>query len=179
MGKKGGGTRNYTPGSKAWNNRHNEFNSLVATGSYRDTMFHNSGGYYVIHNGHKNVDNEKTKETFAATALAEHGYRAYLMPDGSYVDGFKKNDGFIERTAMDIKTINSAGKWTIHNALREASMQSAGIALLVQNTKDMTRDYVAQQLDSFRNSADGKNNVTLKAIWIVSMDGKRIHKRAI
>lgn len=179
MGKRGGGTRDYSSKPSALAKRQTQFNELVATGLYRDMMFDKSGGYYVIHNQHKDVDNEKTKEKFAATSLAQHGYRAYLMPDGSYIDGFKKNDGFVERTEMDIKTINSAGKWTIHNALKGASFQGAGIAVIVQNTKDMTKNYVTEQISSFANSADGKNNVTLKEAWIISMDGKRIHKRPI
>lgn len=179
MAKARGGTRNYSPTSKAWQNRKAEYDALVATGNYRDTMYHKSGGYYLIHNEHKDVDSPKTKEQFAAQALAAKGYRAYLMPDGSYIDGFKKNDGFVERTPMDIKTINSAGNWTIHSALRGASKQQAGIAILVQNTTAMTKDYITAQINSFRNSADGKNNTTLKAVWVISMDGKRIHRRPI
>lgn len=179
MAKPTGGTRNYSSKPKTLAKRRSQFDALVATGSYRDYMFAESGGYFIIHKEHLDVDNEKTKERFAAQSLAEHGYRAFLMPDSSYVEGFKKSDGFIERTEMDIKTINNAGNWTIHKALREASKQGAGIAVLVQNTKEMTKDYVTAQLDSFRKSADGKHNETLKAVWIISMDGKRIHKRII
>lgn len=179
MEKRTGGTRNYSHRTRTLEKRRTEFDNLVATGSYRLSNFDNSGGYYLIHKDHKDVDSPTTKENFAAQSLAAHGYRAYLMPDGSYIDGFKKNDGFVERTPMDIKTINSAGNWTIHSALREASKQQAGIAILVQNTTAMTKDYVTAQINSFRNSADGKNNTTLKAVWVISMDGKRIHRRTI
>jgi hypothetical protein len=151
----------------------------VATGSYRLSAFDKSGGYYLIHKDHKDVDSPTTKENFAAQSLASHGYRAYLMPDSSYVEGFKKNDGFVNRAQMDIKTVNTAGNYTIKNALAKASLQGAEIAVVVQNTKAMTKDYVDSQLNIFRDSSEGKNNRTLKAMWIISMDGKRIHRRPI
>lgn len=179
MAKPGGGTRNYKPGSKTWQKRKTGYDALAATGSYRDTMFHNSGGYYLIHNEHKDIDSPTTKEQFAAQTLAEKGYRAYLMPDSSYVEGFKKNDGFVDRAQMDIKTINTAGSYTIKNALAKASKQGAEIAVIVQNTKAMTKEYVDSQLRIFSDSSEGKNNKTLKAAWIISMDGKRIHRRPI
>ena len=161
MEKRTGGTRNYSHRTRTLEKRRSEFESLVATGAYRLSAFDSSG------------------EVFAATALAEHGYRAYLMPDSSYVEGFKKNDGFVDRAQMDIKTVNTAGNYTIKNALAKASMQGAEIAVIVQNTKAMTREYVDSQLKVFRESSEGKNNKTLKAAWIISMDGKRIHRRPI
>lgn len=179
MEKRTGGTRNYSHRTRTLEKRRSEFESLVATGAYRLSAFDSSGGYYLIHNEHLDVDSPKTKEVFAATALAEHGYRAYLMPDNSYVEGFKKNDGFVDRAQMDIKTVNTAGNYTIKNALAKASMQGAEIAVIVQNTGAMTKEYVDSQLKVFRESSEGKNNKTLKAAWIISMDGKRIHRRPI
>lgn len=179
MEKRTGGTRNYSHRTRTLAKRKAEFDALVATGSYRASSFADSGGFYLIHKEHLDVESPKTKEVFAATALAKHGYRAYLMPDSSYVEGFKKNDGFVERAQMDIKTVNTAGNYTIKNALAKASKQGAEIAVIVQNTKAMTKEYVDSQLKVFRESSEGKNNKSLKAAWIISMDGERIHRRPI
>lgn len=179
MTKQGGGTRNYSHRQKTMAKRRAEFDGLVATGLYSESHFYESGGYYIVHGKHPVKEDAESRERFAAESLAKHGYRAFLMPDQSYVTGLSKVDGFAERAQMEIKTINSAGSATIEKAMTKASRQGAELMVLVQNTKDVTRSYVSEQIESFRNNPGGKHNKTLKAVWVISMDGKRIHRHLI
>ena len=179
MGKPGGGTRNYSHRPKIIAKRKAEFDGLVATGLYNESYFDVSGGYYIAHEGHAIKEDDESKERSAALALAQKGYRVYLMPDQSYVQGLSKSDGFTEHAQMDIKTISNAGTATIRNAMEKASKQGAELVVLVQNTPAVTKDYVSQQIQLFKNTPAGKHNVTLKAVWIISADGKRIHRRQI
>lgn len=179
MAKPGGGTRNYSNRPKVMAKRKAEFDGLVATGSYTESYFDKSGGYYVAHKDHPIKEDAESRERFAVESLAKHGYRVYLMPDQSYVKGLSKNDGFTEHAPMDIKTVTKTGTATIKNALEKASKQGAELVVLVQNSPAVTKDYITDQIQLFRDTPGGKHNKTLKAVWVISMDGKRIHKRPI
>ena len=179
MGKKGGGTRNYSHRPKTMAKRRAEFDGLLATGLYAESYFDESGGYYIAHKEHTVKEDNESRERFAAEMLAKKGYRVYLMPDQSYVDGLSKSDGFTEHAPMDIKTVAKTGTATIKNALERASKQRAELVVLVQNSKDVTKEYITAQIELFRNTPGGKHNETLKAVWVISMDGKRIHRRPI
>lgn len=179
MGKATGGTRNFSNRPKALAKRKKQFDDILATGIYNESYFDASGGFYVVHKDHTIKENSESKERLAALALAKKGYRVYLMPDQSYVNGLSKTDGFTEHAQVDIKTILKTGKATIKNALEKASKQGAEMVLLVQNSQAVNRGYITQQIQLFKDTPGGKHNVTLKAVWVVSADGKRIHRRLI
>ena len=179
MGKKGGGTRDYSHRPKALAKRRSEYDGLLATGRYSESYFDASGGYYVAHKEHPVKENAESRERFAAEVLARHGYRVYLMPDQSYVRGLSKADGFTEHAPMDIKTVNSTGSATIEKSMTKASKQRAELMVLVQNSKDVTQSFIDTQIQNFRNNPGGRRNVTLKEVWVISMDGKRIHRKTI
>lgn len=175
MSKQSGGTRNYSHRTETLNKRRAEFDSVVAKGDYSSQYFDKSGGYYVIHKDHNAINGTTNKEDFAARALAEHGYRAYLMSEKNYIEGFKKNDGFVDHATVDFKTISTAGKYSVERALKDASLQGAELCVIVQNTTAMTRTYVENQFAMYKQYAKG-NEANIKALWVISMDGQRIHR---
>lgn len=175
MEKRSGGTRNYSHRTKTLEKRRAEFDKVVSKGYYRDSYFDRSGGYYVIHKDHNEINGTTNKEDFGAKALAAHGYRAYLMSEKNYLEGFKRNDGFVDHAIVDFKTISTAGKYSIERALKDASLQGAELCVMVQNTKDMTKEYVERQYSMYKEHAKGKE-ANIKALWVISMDGKRIHR---
>lgn len=175
MSKPSGGTRNYSDRTKTLAKRRAEFDSVVAKNEYRSQYFDKSGGYFVIHKDHNAINGTTNKEDKAAKTLAEHGYRAYLMSEKNYIDGFKKNNGFVDHTTVDFKTISTAGKYSIERALKDASLQGAELCVMVQNIKEMTRKYVENQFAMYKQYAKGKE-ANIKALWVISMDGNRIHK---
>lgn len=179
MAKQSGGTRNYYRLPSVLARRKAEFDSLIAKGDYVRSHFSQSGGYYVIHKDHKpvTVPNEN-KENEAAKFLADKGYRVYMMGEGSYLRDFKKTDGFHEHAIMDIKTINSASKYRIERVLKNAALQNAEVVVLMQNTKDMTRNYVENQINLFKENAKGSERGNLKQVIVVGLSG-RIHRHSI
>lgn len=175
MSKPSGGTRNYYHREKTLAKRRSEFDRVVSKHLYRESYFDKSGGYYVIHEGHNKINEEVNKEAFGAESLVRHGYRAYLMSEKNYVEGFKKNDGFVDHAVVDFKTISTPGKYTVERALKDASLQNADLCVIIQNNKDVTREYIENQWEAYKMHAKG-NEARVKALWVVSMDGERIHK---
>lgn len=175
MSKPSGGTRNYSYRPKTLSKRRAEFDRIVAKGYYKDSYFDKSGGYYVIHQDHNEINGTTNKENFGARVLAEHGYRVYLMSEKNYIEGFKRNDGFVDHATVDFKTMSTAGKYTLERNLKDASLQKAEICVVIQNTKDLTTEYVERQWQAYKAHAKG-NEAKVKALWVISMDGKRIHK---
>lgn len=179
MAKASGGTRNYYNNPSTLSKRQTEYQNIMRTGNYKEGYFDNSGGYYAVHKDHNEViDPEENKEMFAAKALAKKGYRIYMMGEKSYIEGAKKTDGFKEHSIMDIKTINKAGKYRIENALKNAATQGAEVAVLVQNTKDMTRDYVESQISNYIFHAKGTERGNLKEVIVVGMSGN-VHRHLL
>ena len=179
MAKGSGGTRNYSNNPHALENRKTEFDSIMSTGDYRDGYFDKSGGYFVIHKDHNYViDPQKNKEREGAEKLSKRGYRIYLMGEKSYISGGKKKDGFIEHAEMDMKTINSSGKYTIENVLKSASTQGAEVVILIQNTAEMTKGYVTSQISQYLSHAKGSERGILKEVMVVGMSGN-IHRHLI
>lgn len=175
MSKPSGGTRNYSHRTKTLAKRRAEFDKVVAKGYYRESYFDKSGGYYVIHKDHNNINGIENKEDFGAKALAKHGYRVYLMSETNYIEGFKRNDGFVEHAIVDFKTMSTPGKYTLERNLKDASLQRAELCIVIQNSKDMTKEYVERQWEAYKAHAKG-DEARVKALWVISMDGKRIHK---
>ena len=175
MEKRSGGTRNYSHRTKTLAKRRAEFDKVVSTHLYREEYFDKSGGYYVIHEGHNKINDAVNKEVLGAKALAEHGYRAYLMSEKNYIYGFKKNDGFVDHATVDFKTVSTPGKYTVERALKDASLQNAELCVVIQNSKDVTREYIENQWESYKMHAKG-NEARIKALWVVSLDGQRIHR---
>ena len=179
MAKASGGTRNYSSNPKTMAKRQAEYHSLVSKGNYKDSYFDKSGGYYVVHKDHNEVADPKTnKEMYAAEVLAKKGYRIYLMGEKSYITGAKKTDGFKEHSVMDMKTINSAGKYKIENSLKGAAKQGAEVAILIQNTKAMTKEYVQSQISMYLQHAKGDERGKLKEAIVVGLSGN-IHRHKL
>lgn len=185
MEKQSGGTRNYSHRTKTLEKRRAEFDKVVSKGYYRDSYFDKSGGYYVIHKNHNEIIHHgkigegRKNDNFedeCARKLAKKGYRIYLMSEKSYINGVKKTDGFADHSIIDIKTINSAGRWRIINDMKDAATQGAEVAIFFQNTPKMDKNYVEEQINAFRRGAAYKGK--LSHVWIVGMSG-RIHRHKI
>lgn len=179
MAKASGGTRNYSNKENILAKRRSEFEKIANTGDYKSTYFDNSGGYYVVHKEHNEVaDPNINKEMYAAEVLARKGYRIYLMGENAYISGVKKKDGFKDHAMMDMKTINSAGKYKIENSLKNAAKQGAEVAVLIQNTAYMTKTYVQEQISLYQQHAKGEEKGNLKEIMVVGLSGN-VHRYKI
>lgn len=179
MSKASGGTRNYSGNPKTMAKRESEFQAIVSTGNYKDSYFDKSGGYYVVHKHHNEIADPNTnKEMYAAEVLAKKGYRVYLMSEKSYITGAKKTDGFKEHSVMDMKTINSASSYKIENSLKSAATQGAEVAILIQNTKAMTKEYVKDQISMYLTHAKGNERGNLKEVIVVGLSGN-VHRHKL
>ena len=179
MAKASGGTRNYRNQPKTVDSRQSEFHSIITTGNYKDSYFDKSGGYYVVHKDHNPIaDSNVNKELYAAKILASKGYRIYLMGENSYITGSKKTDGFEEHSVMDMKTINSAGDYKIENSLKKAASQGAEVAILIQNTKAMTKEYVKSQISMYLHYAKGDERGNLKEVMVIGLSGN-VHRHKL
>lgn len=150
MAKASGGTRNYSRNLKVMTSRRSEYEGLLATGLYDVTRsaFDNSGGFYITHKEHDRVSNpEEDKSDIAVSFLAMKGYRVYLDSERTTIsDNGKKRDGRIEKSPMEIKTINKAGKSTVKNNIEDAAKQNARTVILYQNTPKADVKYIKEQI---------------------------------
>lgn len=187
MTKQSGGTRRYDSSSVAYRNRRDTYDSLLATGDYKESYFDESGGYYLIHKEHNEIrhtgelgegkDNDN-REDFAAKVLAQRGYKAYIMGERSYIDGVKKSDGFVDHAMIDFKTINSAGIRTIDKALAKASEQGVNVAVLIQNTPKADKSYVLSQLKKFTDNTPIEKRGNLTHVWVIGLN-RKIHRHKL
>jgi hypothetical protein len=63
---------------------------------------------------------------------------------------------------MDIKAIGKAGKWRIKSEMEKAAKQGAETVVLMQRTKRMTRSYVEEQIQKFRDYGTQKSRQKIK-----------------
>ena len=112
--------------------------------------------------------------------LAKKGYKVYLMSEKSYISGGKKSDGFLNHAQIDVKTINSSGKYTIKSAIDKSASQGAEVAILFQNTRSMTRKYVQSQFDLYMDDLRKNPNLinNMKEVIVVGLSGN-IHRRKV
>jgi len=187
MTKQAGGTRYYSSSSAAYRSRRDVYDSLVATGNYRESYFDESSGFYMIHKDHNEIvhigelgegNNNDNREDYAAQVLAKRGYRTYLMSEKSYIEGVKKYDGFVDHAMIDVKTINSAGSRTIDKALTKASEQGVNVAILVQNTPKADKKYVLSQLKQYTDNTPIEKRGNLTHVWVIGLNGK-IHRHKL
>lgn len=179
MAKGNGGTRNYS-GTSTYDKRADEFNSLIASGKYdtKRSYLDASGGFVVTHKDHDKITNHnKDKADIASELLAKKGYKIYLDSEKSKIDGLKMPDGRVYKAVMDIKTINNAGDNNMKNAIRDAGRQGSEVAVLYQNTKAMTKEYVIEQIKGFAGFND-VNSKRVKLVIVVGMSGN-VHRHII
>lgn len=154
----------------------------MATGLYDErSIFHESGGFAVVHKEHNRVPEKKkdeNKEEFATRILAEKGYKVYLDSEKSTIKYEKNNDGRIYQQKFEFKTINKDGDFRIKNRLEEASKQNVSTVVLIQNTTKMSRDYVERQIDLFIDTSPRKAVEKINHVIVVGMSGN-IHRRDI
>lgn len=179
MAKQSGVTRNYSKKPSTLAKRQSEFQTLISTGDYKDGSLFPSGGFYVVHKDHKNViDPKENKEMLAAEILARKGYRIKLMSEKSSMSRVSTPDGYKEGMVMDIKTINNAGKYRIERSLKNAAIQGAEVAVLVQTVTAMTRKYVEEQIAMYVSHAKGEERGRLREVIVVGLSGN-VHRHKL
>ena len=178
MAKRGGGTRNYSNNPKVMATRRAEYDGLMATGSYdaSRSFFDPSGGFYITHKGHDTIaDHDKDKSDVAVKYLAAKGYRVYLDNEKSAISyNGKVRDGRIEKLPMDIKTANSAGKWTLKHDFDYAAQQGAKAVVVMQNNPAVNREYVTEQISKMTNYARKQ----IDWVIVVGMD-ESVHRHKL
>ena len=185
MAKTAGGVRNYRTYSSAYNKRRDEFYGLMATGQYKPdaSRFYKGGGFVAVHKEHNVARRDESgrlvdKSDEAARKLARKGFRVYLESEKSNKMKVSTPDGRIERLAMDIKTINKTGKYTIKATLEHASKQGASSVVLMQGTRSMTRQYVESQIEMFRQKSPKKAREKIKNVITVGISGN-VHRHKV
>lgn len=177
--KRSGGSRNYAKQPSTMAKRRAEFERKMATGEYDHGLsyFDPSGGYVLVHNNH-NPRKENDREDLATEFLAASGYVIELGDERSTISHSSTNDGYIYNSPMDIKTINTAGNNTIKCRMEEAAAQNAKTVILMQNTPDMTREYVNSQIEKFVTISPKKCRDQLEWVIVVGSSGN-IHRRKL
>lgn len=110
----------------------------------------------------------------AVKILVSKGYKVYLDNEKSVIEGQKMPDGRVYKAVMDIKTINSASKNKIKNALEEIALQGGTTAILYQNTKAMTRSYVENQISEYKQHSPERLRNKITRVIVVGLSG-RVH----
>lgn len=177
MAKASGNTRNYNGNVKVMAARRSEFDSLMALPEYdrSRSLFDKSGGFVATHKGHDKVsDHNVDKSDVAVAVLAKKGYKVYLDNEKSTIEYRSKNDGRIYTAKMDVKTINEAGANTIKTVMEKASKQGATTVILYQNTKSMTRSYVENQIQLFKDKSPQQARKKINRVIVVGLSG-RVH----
>ena len=180
MSKSSGGTRNYK-GTATIKKRRTEYQLLMDSGNYSSGYISSSGGFYVIHNDHREIKHSgKDYSDVAARKLADKGYKVYLDPEKSIRLKQKTNDGRVYTTPVDFKTISTTGKYTIKNALDKASKQGVDTVVLYQRTNKMTREYVESQIGLYRDKSlpIGNEKSNIKTVIVVGLSGN-VHRHKI
>ncbi len=83
-----------------------------------------------------------------------------------------------EGMVMDIKTINNAGKYRIERSLKNAAIQGAEVAVLVQTVTAMTRKYVENQISMYLSHAKGEERGRLREVIVVGLSGN-VHRHKL
>lgn len=175
MSKASGGTRNYN-GTSTYSKRKDEFGSLMSSGDYNEGYISKSGGFYVIHNKHNEINHKNDDySNVAAKKLAQRGYKVYLDSEENFMLETPIADGRVYKRKVDFKTVSTVGSNTIKGAIEKASKQGAEVAVLYQRTKKMDRAYVEKQLDLFRLKSPKKAREKIKEVIVVGLSGN-VHR---
>lgn len=114
-----------------------EYLRLLKNPDYVDVTFdEQSGGVSAIHRCHK-FDKQMGPfgcrrgdyEKRVVDLLRKNGHIVILESERSH-DSVKNHDGLLNYLPMDIKTVESYGKWSISSKLREAEKQGAEVVVL-------------------------------------------------
>ena len=174
--KTSGGTRNYASQPGTLGKRQGEFNRLMGTGNYDESNSYmdKSGGFVVVHNERKYNENELE----AGKKLAKKGYKVYLDRERSTVAGQTAKDGRLYQSPMDIKAIKTPGKWTLKSAMDYASKQGAETVVVLQRSSSVTREYITNQINLFREHSPQRAKEKIKRVIVIGMDGS-VHRRPV
>lgn len=178
MAKISGGTRTYNAGTATHQKRLAHFNleyGKTDTDRSRSFFDHKSGGYVLVNKDHNQiVDHSENKEDIAVKALAARGYKIELLSEKK-PDSVKSIDGTINGKMMDIKTVNSAGKYTVKNTFLNAIDQGARNVILYQNNEKIDKDYIVSRIEKFKKQYPDKAR-QIDVVYIVGLSGK-VHRR--
>ena len=155
-----------------------EFNALINSGEYdikRSYFDAKSGGFVVTHNEHNKIkDKNKDKSDIASKILAQNGYKVYLDSEKSTHNYEKRRDGRLNNDAMDIKTINNIGKYTLKSALESAASQKSKLCIVFENTKKMEDNYIIHQIELYRKYLRDKDS-KVEQLIVVNNGGNIKH----
>ena len=103
--------------------------------------------------------------------LAKKGYKIRLESEKSEKFKEKKCDGTINKSSMDIKTVSTAGKYTIKGDLEKASSQGANTVIIRQGSQKITRKYIDDQIDLFKRKSPRRAVRKIKQVIVVGENG--------
>ncbi len=121
-----------------------EYERLKKDSEYKDVRIDKkSGGLSAVHVEH-NFDPTIGKfgiprgdyETLATDALRKAGHKVMLASEHA-ANGVKTPDGFIDGILMDIKAVESVGKYTLKNKFASAGSQKVDTIVLYFHDKEM------------------------------------------
>lgn len=170
--KTSGSTRNYAKRPSTLANRKAEFDRFMATGKYDESKsyFDKSGGFVVFNKDHNRIQ-ANSLELEASKQLAQKGYKVYIESEKSYIYKDSKHDGFLYKSSMDIKTINTPGENTLKTAFEKAAKQNAETVVVRQNSIKADRAYIDAQIRKFKEKSPRRAVKKIKRVVVVGFDG--------
>lgn len=91
---------------------------------------------------------------------------------------YSGNPKTMSKRESEFQAIVSTGNYKIENSLKSAATQGAEIAILIQNTKAMTKEYVKEQISMYLTHAKGNERGNLKEVIVVGLSGN-VHRHKL
>ena len=157
---------------------YNEYLRLLQDDDYLDVTYDiESGGVSAVHRLHK-FDKQMGPfgcrrgdyEIQVVSVLRANGFRVLLESEESPFYA-KNNDGLLNDSPMDIKTIESRGVWSISTKLRESEKQGANVVILYFPTPTLySIDRVLDGISKYENNPQIHANKTITDCLVIVED---------
>ena len=171
MAKPGGGTRKLKNGSREYNKRLKEVESMRASGKYSSVEMGVHGGYLAIE---KSKTQHKPEEIEAGKILADNGYKVILKnEDGHRATG----DGTLFSIEYEQRTPTKGGAHGVLKAIEHARIKVMKGAEEVQIPVifDKNRLYNKAMVEDGIKLYERLNRIRFKEIIVVSANG-HVHR---
>lgn len=163
MAKVVGGVRPLSRSGVAYQNRLEEYRSMMLSGAYSDGYFSEEGsGYYVVE---RSTFRHKAEELEAAKHLADSGYSVTLANEAGNGIGVKSPDGKVFKATFEQRTPNGG---SVRSCLNHARSKTADIALIYDRNKNYHRADIERGIKDFEEHSTYR----FKRIIIIEKNGK-------
>lgn len=169
MAKVVGGVRPLSRSGVAYQNRLEEYRSMMLSGAYSDGYFSEEGsGYYVVE---MSTFRHKAEELEAAKHLADSGYSVTLANEAGNGIGVKSPDGKVFKATFEQRTPTGS---SVKKCLDHAMEKRAEVAVIYDKHHIYHRDDIENGIKDFWKRYSYKFN----KILVIDSNGKvHVHKQ--